>query len=299
MELFERTLDSVIHQSYQPIEIIIVNDHTDSIYLKVLNDIVSRKLNLYSSSIVVLTSTKVGAPAARNLGFKSSKGDFIQFLDSDDILLPDKIMEQVAILKNDSSLDLTYSKAQFVNEDLIPKSEFWGKALVGNYLDYFLFSWQTMCPLYRRSAIMKFGLWDEKLTINQDWEFSIRYIIKGAKSFFSDTVQSLFVQHSKGNIGDASMNLKKAKGKFQSTNAIYFLLKEKQLLNPQLKRLFLKRWIYVLILLSTLKEKKEFLLMIREIKSEVSPVVYFALRFLKWTWISKLILRIYEKKLNK
>mgnify|MGYP006137657507 CR=1 FL=1 len=251
-KFIKKTIDSVLSQSYKAIEILIVDDgSTDNTKELVLS--IKSALPIY-----FFQNDKSGAPSARNFGIKKSKGEFIQFLDSDDILQKDKIFNQVKVLTYRKEIDLTYSKAQFFNENGDPTNEFWGQPLKGNYLDYFNFSFQTMCPLYRKSALNKFGHWDEELTINQDWEFSLRYIIKGALIYFEDRTDSYFRQHDSGNIGDLSINEDKIWGKFLSSYKIWLLLIKKEKMSPPLKLLFYKRWIYTLLLSSSVSNYKLF-----------------------------------------
>lgn len=294
--LFESTIASVLSQSYLNLEIIIINDGSNVTETKLLSQIIEVNQALFPDiDFKYCYINGRGAPTARNIGFTMSTGHFIQFLDSDDLLLPNKIESQLAILENDSSLDLAYSKAQFVDENLTKKEEFWGRALTGNYYDYFFFSWQTMCPLYRRSAIEKFGLWDESLKINQDWEFSIRYIVLGAKVHFVDEVQSFFVQHKQGNIGDSKMSLKKINGKFDSTNKVFLLLIEKNKMNKELKHLFVKRWIYVISVTSVLKGKNVLNQQFLFLKKQLPFALYYLILPLKIKPIASLFLSIYNR----
>lgn len=296
IDLFESTIESVIKQTYPNLEIIVVNDGSNIQETERLGQLLDKKRNQFPElNLHVFFTPGLGAPAARNLGFRMSKGQFIQFLDSDDLLLPQKIEKQIVILEKDRSLDLVYSKAQFVDVNLNRKNEFWGRSLSGNYLDYFNFSWQTMCALYRRTAIEKYGLWDEALSINQDWEFSIRYIVLGAKILFIDEVQSLFVQHKEGNIGDSKMTLDKISGKYLSTYKIYTLLIEKSLMSKDLKRLFIKRWIYIILVTSVLRGKVELQHQFSFYKKELSFPLYCLILPLKMRAIARFFLFMYNK----
>jgi len=92
-------LESVIAQSYKGIEIIVVDDGSTDRSIEILDK--------YQSKIRVIRSSHNGASVARNIGIEQSKGQFIAFMDSDDIWIIDKIEKQVLVLLNNDA-DLVY-----------------------------------------------------------------------------------------------------------------------------------------------------------------------------------------------
>lgn len=279
MEFLIDALESVYQQQYRPIEVKVVDDGSAMESKTKLYAIV-RKFQNRDAMIAVelLTNPSKGAPAARNTGFRQSTGAYIQFLDSDDLLLPDKLREQVQELNSNPQVHLVYSKAQYTDENLNRLNKYWGRKLDGSSMDYFLFSWQTMCPLYRRDTVLKYGLWDESLKINQDWELSVRYIINGVNALFIDKVHCLFRTHSKGNIGSFEKDLNKVLSKWDSTQKVYRLLQSKGKLDGALKKAFFKRWTYILLITSGLNAKKEFHKQLNEIKPEISQSAHLLLQ---------------------
>jgi glycosyltransferase involved in cell wall biosynthesis len=291
--LFAEAFNSVLAQQYEHLEVIIVDDgSTNETKEKILSLIKATK----DFTIKYFETGGKGAPIARNFGYRNSTGEFIQFFDSDDLLLPEKIQQQVQILKEDKSLSLTYSKAQFIDENNKLKEAYWGRALTGESNDYFEFPYQTMCPLYRRVAIEEFGLWDESLFINQDWEFSLRYIALGAKVNFVDKVQCLYRFHTHGNIGQLQSDFKKIQSKWGSTCKIYFLLKKLGKVDGILKGLFVKRWGYILLLASAAGASSEFNKQFKEIKTELRPTEKLLLSIFKFPTLAKLILKVYTTR---
>lgn len=97
-------IDSCLGQTYPNLEIIVVDDGSTDDSLSIARS--------YGSDIVVSTGPNKGESGARNKGFSLSHGDFIQFLDADDYLLPEKIERQVALLETEGG-DTVYGDWQF------------------------------------------------------------------------------------------------------------------------------------------------------------------------------------------
>jgi len=116
-EYLIRAIDSVLNQTYQNMEIIVVDDNDgDNEYRKST----SENLNEYISKeqIIYLKHDKnKGLPAARNTGIKQAKGEFIAFLDDDDEWLPQKIEKQIELFqKLDDSYGVVGSYWKIINE---------------------------------------------------------------------------------------------------------------------------------------------------------------------------------------
>lgn len=242
--LILETLGSVLEQTYRPIELIVIDDESTDNSIEIVKHFKSEN-NSDQFRIKISKQKNSGAPTARNRGIFSSKGKYLQFLDSDDILKPSKLQEEIKVLETNRNLDIVYSKAQFFTGNGNLQEEFWGIPLTSSSADYFNNSWQTMCPLYRRSAVETIGLWNPDLPINQDWEYCIRTITSDLNIQFIPEVHSLFRVHQFGNIG-SGLDPEKVKGKELATTSVYHLLKEKGLLDNLLKKQFFKRYLFCL-----------------------------------------------------
>ena len=91
MDTIERSINSVLNQTYKNIEIIVIDDGSIDDTLKIIE-------HLSISDIKVLKQNHGGANAARNLGISAAKGEFIAFQDSDDEWLPDKLEKQITYM---------------------------------------------------------------------------------------------------------------------------------------------------------------------------------------------------------
>jgi glycosyltransferase involved in cell wall biosynthesis len=295
-ELFEKALNSAINQTYRPLEIIVVDDGSGNEEFEIISGIVAEKAYQKDEhlSISIFKNSRKGAAGARNEGFLQSHGTLIQFLDSDDILLPTKIEEQAEVLASNDKLDLVYSIATFIDNDEKPLTNKWGQSLTNTSKDFFNFSYQTMCPLYKRSAIEKYGLWDERLKINQDWEFNVRYLILGANTYFLEKTLALYRMHNHGNIGKSDRVAKIIESKFLAHQKIFELLQEKNKLDALLTKLFLKRFFYIYLITSIASEKTYTEMQRTFIKKNFPVTKAIPLKIFEMTGVNKLVIFIYD-----
>ena len=96
-KLIMPAIDSVLKQTYQDIELIVVDDGSTDRTVELLKTIKDPRFYF------VQTERNSGAPAARNIGIKQSKGEYIAFHDSDDIWMPHKLEKQLKFLKENDA----------------------------------------------------------------------------------------------------------------------------------------------------------------------------------------------------
>lgn len=93
----EETLDSVWNQTYRPIEVLIVDDGSTDQTKQVVDE--WEKKHIYKDfQVLYFYQKNTGAPTARNTGMKNATGRFLQFLDSDDFLMPEKLDLQINLM---------------------------------------------------------------------------------------------------------------------------------------------------------------------------------------------------------
>lgn len=177
------TLDSIQNQSYQDLEIIIVDDHsTDSSESTIKEYISNSKMNISYHK-----NTKVGACAARNLGIDLSHGDYIQFFDDDDIMFEDCIATRLDKIKNDN---LDFAACNFLYFDDVTK-EVCGKVINSNIPDnivsrIYYYRLPTSSFLLTRNAIRTIGYWNETTERLQDMAYFHRVYLYGLKGAWMD-----------------------------------------------------------------------------------------------------------------
>ncbi len=186
-EYIAETIDSCLNQTYENIEIIIVDDgSTDS------GLIIARQYENKHKNIKVEAQKNSGAPVARNRAFELSAGDYIQYLDADDLLHPDKIRLQMEVLKTTDDKTLVFGRWGTFQKSI--ENVIWKDLPVNKDYDdpkQFLIelwaSWSaaiTHLWLVPRELVEESGGWDETLIKNQDGDFFARVVMKASKVLF-------------------------------------------------------------------------------------------------------------------
>lgn len=102
-------VESALHQTYENIEVIVVDDGSSDDSLKVLS--------AFGNRIMVISQKNAGVATARNNGVKASTGEYVAFLDADDVWLPEKIEQQVACFLAKPELGLVHVGVQDISAD--------------------------------------------------------------------------------------------------------------------------------------------------------------------------------------
>lgn len=184
-ETIAYAIQSALAQTWPRREIIVINDgSTDR-----TGEIVQR---FASQEVLVISSENRGSSAAINLGYRHAQGDFIQELDSDDLLAPDKIERQLTALGPDGSRRILLSSpwasfyyrtrnAKFMRnslcEDLSPTEWLLRKMAQNVYM-------QNATWLVSRELAEAAGPWDERLHYDNDGEYFARVLLKSEGTRF-------------------------------------------------------------------------------------------------------------------
>jgi glycosyltransferase involved in cell wall biosynthesis len=106
--IIQEALDSVYQQTYRPIEVIVVDDGSSDGTENIVKTWAEGHKVESGFTVEYLSQKNMGAQAARNRGTCASQGQFIQFLDSDDLLLKEKLVRAVQLFQS-RSVDMVYS----------------------------------------------------------------------------------------------------------------------------------------------------------------------------------------------
>ncbi len=181
------TLDSVRDQTFRDWECIVVDDHSSDNSMAVAQDYAALDDRF---RVVSLPDPKRYQNAARNYGLSMARGEFVDFLDSDDLMTRDKLARQVEAFERDSSLDVvTCRHISFTGEPTrsLPQLKF---APQSSWLDIvwapggrgaYGCLWQAGGPLWRVGAVRAIGGWNEAVIMWADAEIHVRAILHGLR----------------------------------------------------------------------------------------------------------------------
>jgi glycosyltransferase involved in cell wall biosynthesis len=178
--MLREAVASVLAQTYRPIEVIIVDDGSTDDTAEVADALA------YANAGVVRTIhvANAGPGLAREAGRALVRGDFVQHLDSDDILLPHKFEAQVEALRAHPECGVAYGWTHFRHRDGRVEQGPWKGS--GNRIETMFPSmlvsrwWDTPTPLYRASVIDAAGPWTD-LRVEEDWEYDCRIAASGVR----------------------------------------------------------------------------------------------------------------------
>jgi glycosyltransferase involved in cell wall biosynthesis len=167
--LLKESLESVLSQSEPVRELFVVDDGS--------TDDTKSLLANYGERVTVISQSQSGAPAARNRAIRAAQGEWIAFLDDDDVWLKTKIERQMAVANTKPDLGIVYCGVFDVDEQLRmmsehkPLPENRGDAFERMAIKNFLF---TSCVMARRKAIEEAGYMDINLIFAEDWDLWLK-----------------------------------------------------------------------------------------------------------------------------
>jgi hypothetical protein len=187
-------VESVTTQDYSPVEIIIVDDGSTDSTAEVASDLVRK----HPDKVRLIKQANRGPGPAREAGRCVAQGEFIQYLDSDDKLLPNKFRDQVHALKEHPGCGVAYGMTRLVGEGGVVLAEpfKWTGREYTSLFPALLVDrwWSTHTPLYRRSVCDAVGPWSD-LKYSQDWEYDARVGALHTRLVFTGTYVSEHADH--------------------------------------------------------------------------------------------------------
>ncbi len=159
-------IDSALKQSYPCIEIIVVDDGSTDFSYELIEDSYKN-----CGNVQVVRQHNQGPAAARNTGFSVSRGDFLVFLDADDMLHKDYVSNCHRVYENDPGVNIVYCDVEFFENrtglwKLKPFSE--STILLYNSIPVF--------AMIRSCVFRQIGKYDTQLKCSEDWELWIRLL---------------------------------------------------------------------------------------------------------------------------
>jgi len=202
-QFITRALESILEQSYRPIEIIVVDDGSEDETVRVVTEWSQSQVSGDGLTVRLFKQQNRGPGAARNHGLVKSRGQFIQFLDSDDILHPRKVETHVnelrtmntefvwspmvetprdALLEGAFPPQPEWSSVWFQSDDSLPAS--------------------ACAGMYRREVCCRIGPWAEDLVCKEDWDYLYRLKCLKPRASHVPAPQYAAALHRSGRVHD-------------------------------------------------------------------------------------------------
>lgn len=196
----KEAIDSCLNQIYSLMEVIVIDDGS--------NDSSLNMIKSYENKVIWESGPNRGGNYARNRGFALSKGQYIQFLDADDYLLPEKIAAQVNCLEK-TGADVVYGdwryQRHYPNGKVILEDiKVSGKQQ--DILESLLADWwvSPACILFRREAVNTSNGWDETLKAGQDRDFFLSVVMNGAHVAYQPGCYSIYRRYGNVTVSTSS-----------------------------------------------------------------------------------------------
>jgi glycosyltransferase involved in cell wall biosynthesis len=209
-EMVIETIENQFRQTLTPFEVIVVDDGS--------TDGSRDRIGTLYPSVILIEQENSGPGAARNAGLRKARGEFIQFMDSDDLASPNKLERQVAAMERHNA-DMAFCPWFHIE---------WGKGIKTSpkevlqtqhpgehraLLDWHLRGWNLVLQncLFRRSFLEKIGPQRTDLLGTEDWEFFNRIFLAKPKAVFTPDCLVLYRLHDEGKLsGSGTTSLKKS-----------------------------------------------------------------------------------------
>jgi glycosyltransferase involved in cell wall biosynthesis len=168
-----QTLESIFAQSYRPIEVIVIDDGS--------KDNTASIVRQYSSSLRYYRQSNQGVSMARNAGIRLAQGEYLAFIDSDDLWQMTKLEVQVDVLDKHPEVVLVYCLCSNFTDDIsgerssilsLPSGLITEKLILDNFVP-------CSTVVVRRSSIEDVGEFDASLRTCEDWDMWLRLSERG------------------------------------------------------------------------------------------------------------------------
>jgi glycosyltransferase involved in cell wall biosynthesis len=207
-ELLHETLGSLVRQDYDNWEAIVVDDGSTDDSAEVAGRFSEKdpRFSFYRRD-----RSPQGAPVCRNTGISLAKGNFLLFLDSDDLLAPGALLRVAGVILNEPNHDFWVFAMLMFRGDPGNASTLWNIDNGQPDLHRFLVldaPWQTSGPVWRKEAVTRIGGFTEGLACWQDVDFHLKALIGGlkGKKYYDAPPAVLYRQHEAGSISQGEIS---------------------------------------------------------------------------------------------
>ena len=183
-DYIEKAILSVLSQTFEGIEVVIVNDGSSDGTLKKIEE-----LCRCDSRVRIISQKNSGQTTAKNQGIINSLGEFVAFCDADDYYAVDKLEKQLSIFDADASIGVVYSDTQSIDESGVLLEESGDKSFFeGDVLNDLLFD--NFIPfgsaMVRRQCLEEHGAFNEEYRMGIDWDLWLRISTRWKFSYIDE-----------------------------------------------------------------------------------------------------------------
>jgi glycosyltransferase involved in cell wall biosynthesis len=166
----QQTINSVLNQTFKDWELIIIDDGSQDSTVKIIREIEDSRIRIFSYD-------NGGLALSRNRGIDHAEGEYITFLDADDLWTPDKLEAQFQALQENPEAMVAYSWTDYIDESsqflhsgrhITINGNIYQHLLVNNFLE------NGSNPLIRKQALNQVGEFDTSLKAGEDWDMWLR-----------------------------------------------------------------------------------------------------------------------------
>lgn len=231
--LIGETLSSVFAQTLTDYEVIIVNDGSPD--TKELEKV----LQPFSARLNYIEQKNSGPAGARNTAINAARGEFVAFLDSDDIWLPSYLAEQLEVLRADSSIAVVSADATLFGDSTLAGQTFlqlWPshEPVTVSKLLTMRCAVLTSCVVARKARLIGAGLFDTRFMRSEDYDLWLRLAHKGERFAYNHKVLARHRVHGASLAADE-------KSLFESQIAVYQKLSQADEVSDELRQLIARQ----------------------------------------------------------
>ena len=255
--LIGETLDSIVAQTYSNWECIVVDDGSTDTTAEVMREYVKKDSRFQYHQ---RPENKLKGPnSCRNYGFELSKGEYVKWFDSDDVMLPTLLEKQILSFVDNVEMSVCklsyfdFEKRISIRENIIYPKNLIEDYLVGNVTFY------ISGPLWQRIILEKQKqLFDESLTNLDDWDFNLRMLYQKPSITYNNEVLILYRVHADSLSQEINkLAFTEIQSEFEAIKKHLFLIKMNKKADEKILKRYLKNR-YQYILRKTLVENNKY-----------------------------------------
>ncbi|MEL1252653.1 glycosyltransferase family A protein [Flavobacterium sp. DGU38] len=245
--LITETLDSILVQTYENWECIVVDDGSTDNTADVLADYI-KKDNRFQYYDRPKERIK-GPNSCRNYGFELSKGDYVKWFDSDDMMMSDLLEKHISSFEK--NIDVSVCKLTYYDFGLgisLKENTIYSKSLIEDYFTGKI-TFYVSGPMWKRSFLKKqANLFDESITNLDDWDFNLRMLYqKPVIEYIDESLIQYRIHENSLSSEIGKLNYSEIRSEFSAREKHLKLIKINKCVNPGILENYIKdRYRYIL-----------------------------------------------------